>query len=174
MSEWYVLLRGKNNGPFTAKQLVALARNGKLRPEYQVKKGADGKWLKASSVKGLFESVVSSAPQRETEKPHEPHSHASNDTPKVSDELQKYKPRPLREAEDAPHEELQRTMRIVQIFALVLLMIIVLWIEVAERKARDASEASLSGTQMTSQIPKPPHVIILIAAFAALTAASTA
>ena len=41
-------------GPLTKSQLLAAARKGRLSPEGLVRKGEDGKWVKAGRVQGLF------------------------------------------------------------------------------------------------------------------------
>jgi hypothetical protein len=57
-AEWYLLLEGVERGAFTASKLKELAREGTITPDTTVKKGAEGNWVRASRVKGLFEEVV--------------------------------------------------------------------------------------------------------------------
>jgi hypothetical protein len=52
---------GSEMGPFTSSQLVEMARSHQLTPEDFVKKGAEGTWVDASRVKGLFEDGASSS-----------------------------------------------------------------------------------------------------------------
>ena len=54
-TEWYCLLMGTELGPFTSKQLLEMARQHRITPDDSVKKGADGTWVGAHRVKGLFE-----------------------------------------------------------------------------------------------------------------------
>ena len=54
-NEWYCLLMGTELGPFTSKQLLEMARHHQITPDDSVKKGADGNWVGAHRVKGLFE-----------------------------------------------------------------------------------------------------------------------
>jgi hypothetical protein len=54
-TEWYCLLMGTELGPFSSKQLLEMARHHQITPDDSVKKGADGNWVGAHRVKGLFE-----------------------------------------------------------------------------------------------------------------------
>jgi hypothetical protein len=56
MTEWYVNVGGKIQGPFTSAQLKQFATAGKIKPYTMVRRGADGNWTAAKYVKGLFES----------------------------------------------------------------------------------------------------------------------
>lgn len=51
---WYVNMEGQFKGPFTARQLKNLALQRSISPETCVRKGTDGRWVKAELVKGLF------------------------------------------------------------------------------------------------------------------------
>jgi len=64
--EWFCKISGKQVGPLSPQQLKLLADKGKLRPEHQVRQGANGSWFPAIRVKGLFFSSESGekAPQR--------------------------------------------------------------------------------------------------------------
>ena len=59
-TEWYCQLMGTELGPFTSKQLLEMARSHRLMPDDSVKKGADGMWVAAHRVKGLFDDASSS------------------------------------------------------------------------------------------------------------------
>ena len=55
-SDWYVRIDGSERGPVSSDTLTNLAREGKIVPDTQVKKGASGTWVSASRVKGLLVS----------------------------------------------------------------------------------------------------------------------
>jgi hypothetical protein len=59
-SQWYCRLMGTELGPFTSQQLLEMARNHRLMPDDSVKKGADGTWVAAHRVKGLFDDASAS------------------------------------------------------------------------------------------------------------------
>ena len=59
-TQWYCRLMGTEMGPFTSKQLLEMARSHRLTPDDSVKKGADGKWVGAHRVKGLFDDASAS------------------------------------------------------------------------------------------------------------------
>ena len=52
--EWFCKIAGAKHGPYTPQQLKALAAGGKLHPEDLVRHGAEGQWVAAQRVKGLF------------------------------------------------------------------------------------------------------------------------
>jgi acetyl esterase/lipase len=56
MAEWYIQVDGKKYGPFDSERLVKLAAAGKLTPTDRVRKGRDGQWKPASSVRRLFDA----------------------------------------------------------------------------------------------------------------------
>jgi hypothetical protein len=58
---FYCTVDGEPAGPFTAEELKRLALEGKLSASDSVRKGADGKWVPASRVKGLFEKKQSAS-----------------------------------------------------------------------------------------------------------------
>jgi len=58
--EWYCRLMGAEMGPFTAAQLVEMARSHQLTPEDVVRRGADGEWVAGYRVKGLFDEQAHS------------------------------------------------------------------------------------------------------------------
>ena len=59
-TQWYCRLMGTELGPFTSKQLLEMARSHQLMPDDSVKKEADGMWVAAHRVKGLFDDPSSS------------------------------------------------------------------------------------------------------------------
>ena len=84
--EWYCRLMGTEMGPFTSSQLIQMARSHQLTPQDVVKKGAEGKWVDAHRVKGLFDVDASSAiimanlpPELKKEAP--PEQNQTNDAP---------------------------------------------------------------------------------------------
>jgi hypothetical protein len=60
--EWYVLHQGKAWGPLTSGQLKKLAAEGKVSPTTNVRSGAEGRWVPASRVQGLFAAPSGAAP----------------------------------------------------------------------------------------------------------------
>ena len=66
MTEWYVNLDGER-GPFSGARLKALADAGKIARDTPVKKGADGQWVVAAKIKGLFSQESSPPPVPQTE-----------------------------------------------------------------------------------------------------------
>jgi len=62
----YVVSRaGKKFGPYTMAQLKQLVEMGKLKPDDELKKGADGDWESASNITGLFPEPEESAEEEE-------------------------------------------------------------------------------------------------------------
>ena len=59
-TQWYCRLMGTELGPFTSKQLLEMARSHRLMPDDSVKKGAEGMWVAAHRVKGLFDDASAS------------------------------------------------------------------------------------------------------------------
>lgn len=59
-TQWYCRLMGTEMGPFSSKQLLEMAKSHKITPDDSVKKGADGNWVDAHRVKGLFEDLSAS------------------------------------------------------------------------------------------------------------------
>ncbi|HEX6961241.1 MAG TPA: DUF4339 domain-containing protein [Lacipirellula sp.] len=60
-TQWYCRLMGTELGPFTSKQLLEMARSHQLMPDDAVKKEADGMWVAAHRVKGLFDDPAASS-----------------------------------------------------------------------------------------------------------------
>ena len=59
-TQWYCRLMGTELGPFTSKQLLEMARSHRLMPDDSVKNGAEGMWVAAHRVKGLFDDASAS------------------------------------------------------------------------------------------------------------------
>lgn len=53
-SQWYCRVEDQEYGPFTSPQLKQMSRDRQLLPEHQVRQGAEGRWILASQVQGLF------------------------------------------------------------------------------------------------------------------------
>lgn len=56
--QWQVRAGGKRYGPFTSRQLVSLARQGKLKASHLVSKDGGRRWVAASAVRGLLSPAV--------------------------------------------------------------------------------------------------------------------
>lgn len=52
--EWYFQVMGQELGPLSVGELKAKVANGQIQPDTLVRKTAEGKWLFAGKVKGLF------------------------------------------------------------------------------------------------------------------------
>lgn len=59
-TQWYCRLMGTEMGPYTSKQLLEMAKSHQITPDDSVRKGADGSWVGAHRVKGLFEDLSAS------------------------------------------------------------------------------------------------------------------
>jgi hypothetical protein len=59
-AQWYCRLMGTELGPYTSQQLLEMARSHRITPDDSVKKGAEGMWVPADHVKGLFDASASS------------------------------------------------------------------------------------------------------------------
>lgn len=63
MSEkWYYQIMGEVVGPLSADEVRAHAQNGLITPDTLVRKGAEGRWVTAHRVKGLFDRKPATAP----------------------------------------------------------------------------------------------------------------
>ena len=70
---WYCWVAGAQTGPFSDAQLKALAAEGRLLPEDQVRQGHYGQWVPARDVKWLFSDPgESSAARTAAHAPDEP------------------------------------------------------------------------------------------------------
>jgi general secretion pathway protein G len=54
MAEWHYRVTGRTFGPFSDQQLKERAASGEVTEDTEVRKGADGEWMPAWRVKGLF------------------------------------------------------------------------------------------------------------------------
>ena len=52
--EWYFQVMGQELGPLSVGELKAKVANGQIQPDTLVRKTAEGKWIFAGKVKGLF------------------------------------------------------------------------------------------------------------------------
>ena len=57
-TEWFVLINGKERGPFSLAELKEAAAKGKISENLPVKKGADGDWFPAKRLKELPQARV--------------------------------------------------------------------------------------------------------------------
>jgi hypothetical protein len=57
-SEWFCRIMGEEWGPMSARELLVVARRGRLTRNDVVRRGATGTWVRAEVVKGLFDSTV--------------------------------------------------------------------------------------------------------------------
>jgi uncharacterized protein DUF4339 len=57
VNQWYCQLQGLTSGPFTKEEVKFLALRGKLSQNDRVRKGTEGEWVRADSLKGLFEET---------------------------------------------------------------------------------------------------------------------
>ena len=53
-SEWFCQIAGAELGPLSGQQVKTMAAQGRLHPDDVLRRGADGPWLPAGRVKGLF------------------------------------------------------------------------------------------------------------------------
>jgi hypothetical protein len=60
-NEWYVQHGGKQYGPMSGANLKKLAAEGKITPATTVRRGAEGNWVPASRVQGLFAASTSAS-----------------------------------------------------------------------------------------------------------------
>jgi hypothetical protein len=74
--EWFYKAFGEVTGPLSASELKDLARSGFITPDVEVRKGAEGTWVPASRVKGLFEEA---AEPRPTLRPMQPGDYGSSE-----------------------------------------------------------------------------------------------
>ena len=65
MTEWYCLIGGEQHGPLSEDELIAWARQGRLRPEHLVWAQEMNDWAEARSVGGLF-AQPGAAPEPQT------------------------------------------------------------------------------------------------------------
>ena len=65
-SQWFYVIAGKQGGPVTSAELLALVQRGKVVPDTPVRKGSDGKWVSAKRVRGLFPATNATSPSTPT------------------------------------------------------------------------------------------------------------
>ena len=56
-SDWFCKISDEKYGPLSPKQLKGMAAKGEIAPDDWVKQGADGSWVAASQIKGLFDAT---------------------------------------------------------------------------------------------------------------------
>lgn len=66
-SQWYCKSGESKLGPMGAAALRKLVSEGSLNPTDYVRKGADGKWVRAKTVKGLFPAEPTPAPEKQND-----------------------------------------------------------------------------------------------------------
>ncbi len=54
-TQWFCKIMGDEQGPLTAGELQAIAHSGRLSIDDLVRKHADGTWVRAENVVGLFD-----------------------------------------------------------------------------------------------------------------------
>ena len=57
-SEWFCKISDEQIGPLSSRQLKAMASAGRLTAEDRVRQGAEGSWVPAGRVKGLFPATA--------------------------------------------------------------------------------------------------------------------
>lgn len=92
-TQWYCQLMGTELGPFTSQQLLEMARHHRLMPDDSVKKGAEGTWVAAHRVKGLFDDASASTIIMASLPPDV--RQALDSKPKPSQEAAAPEPRPI-------------------------------------------------------------------------------
>jgi hypothetical protein len=55
-ARWYCLIKDREHGPFSSRQIQRLAETGKLKPEHSVRPETDSHWTPAAEIPGLFPS----------------------------------------------------------------------------------------------------------------------
>jgi hypothetical protein len=78
--EWFCQLMGSELGPFSASQIVDMARKRQITPEDMIKKGRDGEWVPAYRVKGLFEAASRPVPAQAKDRAGQPAPEEEPDT----------------------------------------------------------------------------------------------
>jgi len=65
-SQWFYEIAGKQGGPVTSAELLALAQRGTVVHDTPVRKGPDGTWVAARRVRGLFPATNATSPPTPT------------------------------------------------------------------------------------------------------------
>ncbi|MHB1038446.1 MAG: DUF4339 domain-containing protein [Pirellulales bacterium] len=63
-AQWYCRLGGREVGPLSSQQLLAMSHKGQISPDTPVRQGETGSWVAARSVKGLFSETPKKAATR--------------------------------------------------------------------------------------------------------------
>ena len=61
---WYYRKADGEAGPFLARQMRKLASQGVITSQWRVRKGTEGKWIRATNVLGLLDPVQAESRQR--------------------------------------------------------------------------------------------------------------
>jgi SPP1 gp7 family putative phage head morphogenesis protein len=64
--QWFYEIAGKQAGPVSSAELLALAQRGVIVHDTPVRKGPDGKWVSARRVRGLFPAPNATSPSTPT------------------------------------------------------------------------------------------------------------
>lgn len=62
--EWFCFINGQARGPLDVRAVRVMAERGQLKPTDQVRRGNDGQWAAASSIKGLTFGSLAVAPSQ--------------------------------------------------------------------------------------------------------------
>ena len=65
-SQWFYEVAGKQVGPVSSAELLALAQRGTVTYDTPVRKGLDGNWVLAKRVRGLFPEPNATSPSMPT------------------------------------------------------------------------------------------------------------
>ena len=57
-AEWFLKVGDQVHGPMSAAELRQKAAAGLIGPETPIRKGADGQWVRAEKVQGLFQGAI--------------------------------------------------------------------------------------------------------------------
>jgi len=60
-ANWFLKVGNQVHGPMSAAELRQKAAAGLIGPETPIRKGADGQWVRAEKVQGLFQSPPTEA-----------------------------------------------------------------------------------------------------------------
>lgn len=80
-SQWFYEIAGKQSGPVTSADLLALAQRGTVVHDTPVRKGPDGKWVSAKRVRGLFPEANAKSPSTLTAASDPSQQQAANTLP---------------------------------------------------------------------------------------------
>lgn len=81
--EFFIHHDGENSGPYSPSELKEMSRDGRVLPEDLIRKGANGKSVRAKNVKGLFAAqsteLAKVKPEPEQPEPPEPERNIPNE-----------------------------------------------------------------------------------------------